>query len=100
MKKKGIAITFTNQVDAVTAVDDQNYSVDQWNYQWTEEYGSKMYSVKIPGKAIGDKKQAAFRGDSVDIQSIKLSNDKKTVFLEIADLKPVMQSRITFNMKF
>ena len=59
-----------------------------------------MYSVKDPTKAIGDKKQAAFRGEPVEIESIKLSNNKKTIFLEIADLKPVMQSRITFNMKF
>ena len=59
-----------------------------------------MYSVKTPGKVIGDKKQAAVRGDSMEIQSIKLSDDKKTIFLEIAGLKPVMQSRITFNMKF
>ena len=100
VKQNGIAITFTNPVDAVFAVDDQNYSIDQWNYQWTKEYGSKMYSVKDPTKAIGDKKQAAFRGEPVEIESIKLSNNKKTIFLEIADLKPVMQSRITFNMKF
>ena len=100
VKSNGIAITFTDKVDAVTAVDNQNYSVDQWNYQWTGEYGSKMFSVNIPGKAIGDKKQAAFRGEPVEIVSIKLSNNKKTIFLEITDLKPVMQSRITFNMKF
>ena len=100
VKQNGIAITFTNPVDAVFAVDDQNYSIDQWNYQWTKEYGSKMYSVKDPTKAIGDKQQAAFRGEPVEIESIKLSNNKKTIFLKIADLKPVMQSRITFNMKF
>ena len=100
VKKNGIAITFTDPLDPVSAVDDQNYAVDQWNYQWTKSYGSKMYSVKTPGKVIGDKKQAAVRGDSMEIQSIKLSDDKKTIFLEIAGLKPVMQSRITFNMKF
>lgn len=100
VKKNTIAITFTDPLDPVSAVDDQNYAVDQWNYQWTKAYGSKMYSVKIPGKVIGDKKQAAFRGDSMEIQSIMLSDDKKTISLEIAGLKPVMQSRITFNIKF
>jgi len=100
VKENGIAITFTNPLDPVSAVDDQNYAVDQWNYQWTKAYGSKMYSIITPGKVIGDKKQAAFRGDSMEIQSIKLSDDKKTIFLEIAGLRPVMQSRITFNIKF
>ena len=32
------------------------------------------------------------------IQGIKLSDDKKSVFLEIENLKPVMQSRIRFNI--
>ena len=99
IKKDGIEITFTNPLDAASAVDDQNYAVDQWNYQWTQQYGSKLYSIHDPSKVLGEKKQAVFSGDKIEIQSIKLSEDKKTVFLEITGLKPVMQSRIRFNIK-
>ncbi len=99
VQKNGLAVTFTNPLDAATAVDDQNWAIDQWNYQWTGAYGSKMYSIKDPTKVVGDKKQGEFGGDTIPIQSIKLSDDKKTVFIQIGDLKPVMQSRIRFNIK-
>ena len=80
-------------------MDDQNYAVDQWNYRWTQDYGSKLYSVKNPNKVLGEKKQAVFKGDTIEIQSIKLSDDRKTITLKIDGLKPVMQSRIRFNIK-
>jgi len=96
VQKNAIAITFTIPVDPVAAVNIGNWSVHQWNYQWTKEHGSKMYSVKNPTKVVSEKQP----GDAVPIQAIKLSDDRKTVLLEIANLKPVMQSRIKFNMKF
>jgi hypothetical protein len=99
VKKNGIEITFTNPLDAASAVDDQNYAIDQWNYQWTQQYGSKLYSVKDPSKVLGEKKQQEVRGDPVLIKSIKLSDDKKTIFLKTEPLKPVMQSRIRYNIK-
>lgn len=99
VKKGGIEITFTDPLDAASAVDDQNYAVDQWNYRWTQDYGSKLYSVKDPNKVLGEKKQAVFKGDTIEIQSIKLSDDRKTITLKIDGLKPVMQSRIRFNIK-
>ena len=96
--KNGIAVTFTNALDATSSVDDQNWAVDQWNYQWTKNYGSKMYSVQDPEKEVGNKKQGTFGGDPIPITGIKLL-DKKTVFLEINNLRPVMQSRIRYNIK-
>jgi hypothetical protein len=99
VKKNGLEITFTNPLDAASAVDDQNYAIDQWNYQWTESYGSKLYSVNDPSKVLGEKKKQEVRGDPVEIKSIKLSDDKKTVFLETDALKSVMQSRIRYNIK-
>jgi hypothetical protein len=99
VQKTSLAITFTNPLEAVSAVDDQNWAIDQWNYQWTKNYGSKMYSIKNPAKVVGDKKQGEFGGDVIAIKAIKLSADKKTVFIGIAGLKPVMQSRIRFNIK-
>jgi hypothetical protein len=99
IKKGGLEITFTDPLDAASAVDDQNYAIDQWNYRWTQNYGSKLYSTRDPNKVLGEKKQAVFKGDTIEIQSIKLSEDKKTVTLKVAGLKPVMQSRIRYNIK-
>jgi len=99
VKNGGLEITFTDPLDAASSVDDQNYAIDQWNYRWTQNYGSKLYSTKDPSKVLGEKKQAVFKGDTIEIQSIKLSEDKKTVTLKVAGLKPVMQSRIRYNIK-
>ena len=98
VKKNGIALTFTTPLDPKTAGDDQNYAVDQWNYRWTSDYGSKMYSVLNPDKTLGDKAQSGFKGDAVEVKSVKLSADRKTVFLEIPKIEPVMQMRIRYNI--
>ncbi|MEW6303664.1 MAG: DUF6797 domain-containing protein [Verrucomicrobiota bacterium] len=98
VKKNGVEITFTAPLDPATAADAQNYAVDQWNYHWTRDYGSKLYSAEDPDKVLGDKGQATFRGEDVEVKSVKLSTDKKTVFIEIPDVKPVMQMRIRYNI--
>ena len=99
VRKTGIEITFTTALDAATASDDDSYSIDQWNYQWTQTYGSKMYSVKDPTKVVGEKAQGNYGGDVIAIKSVKLSEDKRTVLLEIPALQPAMQSRIRYNLK-
>jgi hypothetical protein len=86
----GAQITFTNPLDKTSAVDPQNWVVEQWNYHWTGNYGSEEWSVKEPEK----------KGhDPVDIKSIKLSEDGKTVTLNLAQVVPVMQMRIKMNVK-
>jgi hypothetical protein len=87
---KGISIGFTNPVDPVTAGDVANYSIQQHNYRWTSAYGSAEYKLSDPNE----------KGrDNVDIQSVHLSPDNKTVFLEVPGLQPVMQIRIKMNIK-
>ena len=71
--KDAISITFTNALDPASAVDQQNWAIDQWNYQWTQNYGSKMYSTKDPSKVVGDKRQGAFGGDSLPVKEIPVS---------------------------
>jgi hypothetical protein len=77
-------------MDEASASDEQNYAVEQWNYEWTEKYGSPEFSVSNP------RKQAR---DSVAVKSVTLFPDRRTVFLEIPELKPVMQMRIQFRLK-
>ncbi len=89
VRKNGLLITFTNPLDPASAGDAQNYSVEQWNYKWTSNYGSPEFSVVEPDKKGHDK---------VAVKSARLMPDKKTVFLEIADLKPVMQMKVKFKI--
>ena len=87
--KDGIEITFTNPLDKEEAEDVQAYAISQWNYKYSEAYGSSDYSVKDPAK----KGQ-----DSVTIKSATLSKDGKTVKLQIPSIKPVMQMRIKIDI--
>ena len=88
MKTNGVELSFTNPVDE-SAEDVGNFAISQWNYKWTEGYGSGEFKPSDGQKGK----------DDVEIKSAKLSADCKTVFLEIDGLKPVMQMEIKFNVK-
>ncbi len=97
-KKNGVEITFTEPLDPETAKDPGSYAVDQWNYKWAQEYGSKLYSVKDPNQAIPKSLESA-SGDPVEVKSAKLSNNNRTVFLEYGEpVVPVMEQHIRFNL--
>jgi hypothetical protein len=86
----GIRIGFTCDLDPKSAGEADNWSVLQWNYRWTGGYGSKHYSVANPQK----------QGyDTLEIKSAKVAGDGKSVFLEIEDVKPVMQMQIAYRIK-
>jgi hypothetical protein len=85
----GIEITFTQPLDPDTANDPDSFAAEQWNYRWTEAYGSPEYSVKNPGKP---------GHDDVTIKSAKLKEDGRTVLLSIPELKPVMQFALKYDL--
>jgi hypothetical protein len=86
----GLAITFGTPLDALTVTDRKRYSVKQWNYWWTLEYGSEDWSPRRRGQ----------RGvDALTIADVSLSTDKKTITLTIPDLQPAMQMQVDFDLK-
>jgi glucose/arabinose dehydrogenase len=90
IRRDGIEITFSDPLDRATAEDLQNFSAEQWNYRWTEKYGSDDYSVTNPEK----------KGrDVVNVRAARLSADGRRVLLEIPNLQPVMQMKIRFALK-
>jgi glucose/arabinose dehydrogenase len=88
--KQGVELTFTSPLDEASVADVGNWAVEQWNYKWTADYGSPEFSVADPMKKGHDK---------VEVKSARLSKDKKTVFLEIPTIQPVMQMKISANVK-
>jgi hypothetical protein len=86
----GVRLTFPMPLDRTSAADEQNWAIEQWNYRWSEKYGSPELSVKNPGK-VGH--------DDVEVKSVQVSEDGKTVTLDIPTLKPVMQMMIQYNLK-
>ena len=88
-KKNGVLLGFTCPLDRKTAEDPDSWSVLQWNYRWSANYGSPHLSVRNPPK----------QGyDTLTVKSAKVLPDGKTVFLEIADMRPAMTTKISYNL--
>ena len=108
--KRGVRIDFTCALDAASAGDPQNWNVEVWNYLWSSAYGSPELSTltaaetptelgkdgaqQFTNAQLGQKKH-----DPLTVKSATLSADKKSVLLEIPDIKPVMQMQIRFTVK-
>jgi hypothetical protein len=90
IRPNAIEIRFSDPLDRASAIDKDNYSIEQWNYRWTAEYGSKDYSPANPSK-VGH--------DTLDITNADLSPDKMTVTLHLPNLTPVMQMKIAMKFK-
>lgn len=86
--KNGIALTFSDKLDAETVKDLDNWTGEQWDYLWTANYGSP--EVKPGGKDPGHAR--------LPISAITLGADGKTVFVAVDDLKPVMQFTLKYKI--
>lgn len=88
-KKGRIELTFNAAVDpACIAV--KNFDLERWNYRWTGDYGSKHWSVRQPDRE---------GHDEVPITGAVLSADGCTVTLQVPDLAPVMQMKLTWMLR-
>ena len=87
---KGVTVTFDQPLDQELAEDLESWSVERWNYRWTKGYGSKEFKVTEPDK-VGH--------DTVNVKSAKLSADKKSVFVELESVIPVMQMSIGYDLE-
>ena len=90
VRTDGVELQFGSELDPATAVDPANYRVEQWNYRWIERYGSGLYRVSNPNRD---------GRDTVVVESVRLSADRRSVLLAISDLRPVMQMEINVKLK-
>lgn len=90
VKPGAIELSFAEKLDPSYAADPDNYAVQQWNYRWTQNYGSPHF------KASNPKQQGQ---DEVEVADAALSPDGKTVTLKFDRLQPVMQMKIGINIK-
>jgi hypothetical protein len=107
--KRGVRIDFTCALDSTSANDPQNWNVEVWNYLWSSAYGSPEFStvegVEKPGE-LGKEGEPQFsraqagqkKHDILAVKSATVSADGKSVFLEIPEIKPVMQMAIKFGV--
>ena len=85
----GLLLKFNFPLDARSATDKAAFAIQQWNYLWAPSYGSEMYSLKTgkPGR------------DDIEIDSITVGHDQKSVKLTIPDIQPVNQIFIRLRLK-
>lgn len=77
-----VELSFTDALAADSANDVKNFRVETWDLKRTRNYGSKHYNEK-----------------RITIESAKLSDDQKTVVLEIPDLQATWCMRIQYSLK-
>jgi hypothetical protein len=86
-----LEFTFAEKLDSVAAADAGSFGVRRWNYRYTQDYGSKEWSVLDP------KKEGR---DEVEVKSAALLPDGKTVRLTLADARPAMQYELRYDVGF
>ena len=84
-----LELGFDVKLDRELAEDPQSYSLEQWNYLWSSQYGSKDWSIRDPDKN---------RRDPVVIRKATLQPDGKTVVLQVSGLAKAMQFQLKYDM--
>lgn len=93
---KGIHLTFLEPLDPESAGDPGSYGVEIWNYLYSQAYGSPEISILHPERK---REQGKENRDPLPIVSAKLSDDRRSVFLEVPAIQPVMQMKISWNIE-
>jgi hypothetical protein len=108
--KKGIKLDFTCELDAKAAADAANWNLEAWNYVWSSAYGSPEISTletKVAATELGNDGRMQFskaqlserKHDPLAVKSVTVSADRRSVFLEIPDLRPAMQTQLKYDLK-
>ena len=88
--ENGIRIDFAVELDEQQLQDTSNFFAQQWNYEYGKRYGSPEFSVNHP-ESLGH--------DPLAVRSVQLLENKKSIFVEMPDLKPVMQLYLRMKLK-
>ncbi len=86
---KALELRFAVPLERTTASDLGSYAVKRWNYRYSEEYGSKDWSVAEPSRN---------GRDDVAVTKASLLPDGQTIRLELADAAPAMQYELRYNV--
>ncbi|MEY3535081.1 MAG: hypothetical protein RLZZ582_657 [Verrucomicrobiota bacterium] len=86
-----LEFTFSEKLDPAVAADAGSFGVRRWNYRYTQDYGSKDWSVVDPNKE---------GRDEVEVKSATLLPDGRTVRITLADARPAMQYELRYDVGF
>ena len=87
-----LRLGFNVELNRTLAATPDSLDVQEWNYRWSDAYGSSLYSVNEPGKVTG--KKGELRGDAMAIRTVSVGTDGRSLDLAVDALKPAMQVMI------
>ncbi len=90
MRTDEILLRFNERLDPAVAGDAKNYSLEEWNYRYGEQYGSDHWSVAEPDR-MGH--------DILEIAAATVTTDGRAVVLRVPGLRPAMQAKLTYRLK-
>ncbi|TWT94322.1 Cytochrome c [Neorhodopirellula pilleata] len=83
----GLRISFNFNIDE-KSLRGEWLVAECWNYQRRSDYGSKQYSPSTGEPGV----------DTVNIRSVKLGDDRRSLHLRWDDMQPVDQVHLVFNL--
>ncbi|EDM27711.1 probable large, multifunctional secreted protein [Lentisphaera araneosa HTCC2155] len=108
---QGLYLTFNEMLDPETLKNVNNFSVQRWNYVYSEQYGSGHFATNTPQEELDKFKTTESKrvgrigfsrnqeGEKVYVTALKLMRDGKTVFLKLHDMKPVDNMKVVYQLK-
>ncbi|MDP0492166.1 MAG: DUF1080 domain-containing protein [Verrucomicrobiota bacterium JB023] len=106
MEVKGdkLILTFDVELDEELATDPTSFAIERWKYIRGPQYGSGHFSIDNPDEeaeanALKQESKAHKEHDDVEVESVVLSEDGRTVTLTIPTLKPAQQMKIDYDLE-
>ncbi|MEM0924930.1 MAG: c-type cytochrome, partial [Planctomycetota bacterium] len=88
VERRGILLRFEQPLSPKSASRREAYTIRRWNYKRTSAYGSGNYRLDgSPGT------------ETLAVSSVKLSQNRKSVFLGVRDMRKVMQIEVGYEFE-
>ena len=89
VESDGLRISFNFPLEANSATSLASYVAEHWNYHWRGEYGSDQYSPVTDKPGV----------EKMNVESVTLGADGKSVKLNIPDLIPANQVHLIVKVR-
>jgi len=87
---KGLRLTFSEPLNVAFGSDVKSYTIEQWNYLYSEKYGSPEFSVRDPKKIAHDR---------LTVNGVSLSEDGRVVTLDVPEMAVADQMKTTLDLR-
>ncbi|GHC50417.1 DUF6797 domain-containing protein [Roseibacillus persicicus] len=104
VKGKQLTLRFDLELDEELATDPESFAIKRWKYIRGRQYGSGQFSIDNPDveaeeNALKQESKGHKQQDDVEVASVELGADGRTVTLTIPSLKPAQQMQIAYDLE-